>query len=538
MSRAQRAAAYIRVSDEDQVEGYSLDAQRREIARYCERHGFDLAKVYADEGVSAHTDRIEARPQLVALLEDATRHEFEVVIVHTIDRWARNVGVQRQALQQLGQANVGFASVTENMDFTTPAGKLMLTMIGAVSEFFSDQLAVHVSKGLRERAEVGLPVGSIPFGYITPEPAGVPVLEPREAEAVREAFRRRSRGESYGAIAHWLNAEGFETRGSNSVFTSFAVKDMLACRFYLGVVGYKGEEFPGCHEAIVDQELFERVQARRGSRRQQRSVVSGQGILQGRLSCGRCGSSIHSDRDHRGRPMYRERHGKRCRTNTRSLMAAVVDAQLAAIWESIDFAPDWRDRMAELAAANYEGPSPEEIGNQRRRVARAYADGGLSDAEYEVRIGELDERLRRAATPIGPSFEQAASLFADMVSFWKRADTSERRRLIAPLVERVYVDIEAKQLAGLRPTLEFRVLMEHALEISPNPKVILVPPGTADEVSIWRWWRRGRIELPVQSTADTNVYERSHQGSSSHRRPSRDGKAGPTSLSWSFASRP
>ena len=59
-----RAAAYIRVSDESQVEGYSLEAQRAEITRWCQRRGYDLVKVYVEEGKSAHTDRIDRRPQL------------------------------------------------------------------------------------------------------------------------------------------------------------------------------------------------------------------------------------------------------------------------------------------------------------------------------------------------------------------------------------------------------------------------------------------------------------------------------------------
>ena len=63
-----RAAAYIRVSDESQVQGHSLDAQRSEIERWCQRNGYELALVYSDEGVSAHTDLIEKRPQLMRLL--------------------------------------------------------------------------------------------------------------------------------------------------------------------------------------------------------------------------------------------------------------------------------------------------------------------------------------------------------------------------------------------------------------------------------------------------------------------------------------
>ena len=67
-SAGNRAAAYIRVSDESQVQGYSLDAQRIEIARWCERNGYQLILVYSDEGVSARTEMIEKRPQLVRLL--------------------------------------------------------------------------------------------------------------------------------------------------------------------------------------------------------------------------------------------------------------------------------------------------------------------------------------------------------------------------------------------------------------------------------------------------------------------------------------
>jgi DNA invertase Pin-like site-specific DNA recombinase len=163
-----RAVGYIRVSDESQVDGHSLDAQAKEIDRWCNSKGHKLAETYADKGVSAHTDMIKKRPQLVRLLEDAGRGQFDIVIVHTLDRWARNVGVQREALRQLGDAKVGFASITEDFDYTSPAGRLMLTMIGGVAEFFSDQLGVHVSKSQRHRAELGLPVGPVPFGYTTP----------------------------------------------------------------------------------------------------------------------------------------------------------------------------------------------------------------------------------------------------------------------------------------------------------------------------------------------------------------------------------
>ena len=158
-------AAYIRVSDNDQVDGYSLDAQVADIRRWCERQGYELIAIYREEGGSAHSDRIDRRPRLSALLQDAAAGRFDLVVVHTLDRWARNVGVQCQALQRLGDAHVGFASVMENIDYTTAPGKLMLAVMGGVSQFYSDQLAVHVSKAFRQKANLGLVVGPIPFGY-------------------------------------------------------------------------------------------------------------------------------------------------------------------------------------------------------------------------------------------------------------------------------------------------------------------------------------------------------------------------------------
>ena len=182
------AVGYVRVSTEDQTRGYSLEAQRAEIERYCDQNGYQLERFYSDEGISAHTDRISKRPQLTLLLAHARQQRFDVVLVHTLDRWARNMRVQTEALQILGDARVGFASVTESIDYTTPEGRLMLTMIGGFAEFFSAQLGRHVKKGVRQRAEHGLPNGSVPFGYLKDEETGIPCLVPHEAEAVETVF--------------------------------------------------------------------------------------------------------------------------------------------------------------------------------------------------------------------------------------------------------------------------------------------------------------------------------------------------------------
>ena len=78
--------AYTRVSDPSQVEGHSLDAQKADIIRWCQRRGYELISTYVEDGKSARSERIERRPKIMALLEDAKARQFDIVVVHTIDR--------------------------------------------------------------------------------------------------------------------------------------------------------------------------------------------------------------------------------------------------------------------------------------------------------------------------------------------------------------------------------------------------------------------------------------------------------------------
>lgn len=470
-----RIVGYVRVSTEEQVDGHSLDAQRREIKQYADQHGLTLGGIYADEGVSAHTDRIEKRPQLSALLTDAGRGSFDAVVVHTIDRWARNIRVQTEALQRLGAAGVGFVSLTENIDFSTPSGKLMLTMIGGFSEFFSDQLAVHVLKSQRQRAESGLPVGPIPFGYVAGEPGKPPVVDPDEGEAVKDAFAARAAGQSNGAIAATLNQRGLRTKKGH-LFTAHALKDLLNCRFYLGIVTFRGGEFLGQHEALIASDLFDRVQARRARRGPHRNVADKpRGVLAGIIKCARCGNALHAERGRESRAMYRERHGRECRTNRRSLMAHAVDEQIGAILRSLELPSDWRRQMASYTAEVGER-SVESLQESRRRLVRAYGDGGYTLAEYEARLAAVDAEIRHASGTTPIEVEEVAALFGDLPGMWDEATPDERRRLVGPIVERVFVDVESKRISGLVPMPGFRTLIAAGMQRTADAAAVLLPP--------------------------------------------------------------
>ena len=143
---AETAAAYIRVSGASQVEGHSLDAQERLFYELCKSRGWQAARVYREEGRSAHKESIKGRPSFRQLLEDAPRGEFGIVVVHTLDRWSRNLRVTLESLAHF-RHNVALVSITENIEYSNPQGMLFTQMPGAFAQYFSDALGTHISKG-------------------------------------------------------------------------------------------------------------------------------------------------------------------------------------------------------------------------------------------------------------------------------------------------------------------------------------------------------------------------------------------------------
>src|SRR5829696_5531571 len=205
---AVRAGIYCRVSREEQVQGYSLDAQARGCREYAHTRGWQVAAEYREEGRSARTDVIARRPEFRRLLDDVGAGLLDVVVVHKVDRFARNVRISFEALDVLGRANVAFVSVTENVDYTTPQGRVFLGMLALFAQFYSDNLGQEVSKGKRERRAQGLYNGLLPFGY-RKGADGVPELDPATHQGLVTAFEGYANGKTDRDVAQDLNEHGY-----------------------------------------------------------------------------------------------------------------------------------------------------------------------------------------------------------------------------------------------------------------------------------------------------------------------------------------
>src|SRR6266516_771366 len=136
-------AGYVRRSSWMQRDNFSSDAQKRAITEECVRRGLPAPVFYEDDERSARGEQIAKRPAFRKLLDDVEAGRVKVVMVHTLDRWSRNVMVTLQSFRILAQHQTTFISLSEHIDYSTPEGKLQLTILAAFAAYFSDMLARH-----------------------------------------------------------------------------------------------------------------------------------------------------------------------------------------------------------------------------------------------------------------------------------------------------------------------------------------------------------------------------------------------------------
>jgi DNA invertase Pin-like site-specific DNA recombinase len=146
-------AIYARVSTNN---GQDPEMQLRELREYCQRRGWQLAGEYVDAGISGAKD---SRPELNRLMADAHRRRFDAVVVWKFDRFARSVSHLLRALETFRSLGIEFISLSEQVDTSTPTGKMVFTVLGAVAELERSLIAERVRAGLRNARAKGKRLG-------------------------------------------------------------------------------------------------------------------------------------------------------------------------------------------------------------------------------------------------------------------------------------------------------------------------------------------------------------------------------------------
>jgi len=209
-----RAIGYARVSTDSQADsGASLEVQQRKIRAAAELQDLELERVIVDAGASAKDLR---RPGAAELLELVEAGELDAVIVYKLDRLTRSVKDLGELLELFERCGVALVSVSESLDTSSAAGRLVLNVMGAVSQWEREAISERTREALQQKRANGQRIGNVPFGFRVID--GTKDLEPNPAEQkiLRTAKRLRSSGYTLQGVADRLNAKGYTTRTGRS----------------------------------------------------------------------------------------------------------------------------------------------------------------------------------------------------------------------------------------------------------------------------------------------------------------------------------
>jgi site-specific DNA recombinase len=504
---AKGAVIYLRVSTTEQArsgdsaEGYSIPAQREACTHKAHDLGAEVVAEFTDRGESA---RSANRPELQRMLALLAEHkDIDYVIVHKVDRLARNRADDVQIQLGIERAGARLVSVSESVD-DTPSGRLVRNIMADLAEFYSANLATEIMKGSKQKARLGgtpfkAPVGYKNVRFFDESGRDIRIVEVDEERApfARKAFRLYATGEySLKRLHDILTAEGLTTT-SGKPLTLSKFGELLRNRYYLGLVIYCGVEYQGKHPALIEPELFERVQMILDERDQH--VIKPRRhnhYLRGLLTCARCGSRLQytTGRGNGGEFDYfvcsRRHRGEGC--DLPYLAAVDVERRIEKAW------PQWvkLDKLDGEAVgkglyALVVGDTKQTTRLQatRRRIARlenerfklvqmAYADAIPMDvlrAEQQRVTRELDEAMRDEQEAQGSSedvmtfYHRARDLMLSAAQAYLIGDPAVRRLLVQAFLARIEVDSDDERAELASPWGEIRRAAAHVRQASTRP---------------------------------------------------------------------
>jgi site-specific DNA recombinase len=507
------AVAYLRVSTVEQArrnrepEGYSIPAQRDDCQRKAQQIEAEIVREFVDRGASA---RSAARPELQAMLAFIKEQPVRYVIVHKLDRLARNLADHVQIMLAIRQAGAELVSVVEQID-DTPQGQYMETIFAANAQLYSANLSFEAKKGLYKKARLGGTPTAAPIGYLnvrmTVEGTDVRTVEidPKRAPYIRWAFQAYATGAyTIETLRGALERRGLVTRPTptrpEKALGRSQVARMLAHPYYVGIVRYGGAEYEGRHEPLIDKDTFSRAQAILSAHQQAgEKDRKHRHYLKGSVYCGQCGSRMTYARgkSKTGRLYwYFACVGRIIGTGCQQpyVAAHVVEDKVAAEYAKVrqrqvgaKTHDEWLAHLETVreklhsAIGRMEKANAGEVKRQRERVGQIkarqrklldlYTEDGLSkemlaakqreltaelaDAEHILRLAQIDRE--DLETALG----KALDLAARMEEAYGAADAQTRRQWNQALFERFEVHADEITDAPMRD--EFAVLLDRGV---------------------------------------------------------------------------
>jgi len=506
-----RCAIYTRKSSEEGLdqEYNSLDAQRDAAEAYIasqKAEGWEALPDRYDDG--GYTGGNMERPALDRLLQDIERGKVDCVVVYKVDRLSRSLLDFARIMETFDNHGVSFVSVTQHFNTTHSMGRLTLNILLSFAQFEREIIGERIRDKLAAQARKGKWTGGIPvLGYDVDRTGPSPrlVVNAKEAARVREMYRMYLQEASLLPVVKelarrgWVNKRRVTKKGKKlggRPFDKSSLYVLLTNPIYTGKMRYKDELHEGEHAAIVDQDIFDKVQKqlKLNGRTGGAEVRNKYGaLLRGLLRCKSCGTAMtHTFCGKSKRNFYRyyrctsaiKNGHDSCPSGTLpagEIERVVVDEIRGLVKDEALFAQVLHDAQAAIEAElSVARRDRDDLRRERQRLhdeLQQLVTSGRTTTDVTARIATLHERLSTADQRL-PGLEsriaelenktitesEARAAFADFDSLWENLIPREQARLLKLLISTVEYDSEAGTVSfTFRPT-SIRSLIDRKME--------------------------------------------------------------------------
>jgi len=433
---------YIRVSTQKQGEGVSLEAQKDAITVFASRNQLEVIEWFEEKETAAKS----GRPVFTKMLKRLHRGNAEGLIIHKIDRSARNLR-DWAAIGDLSDAGINVYFATETLDFRSRGGRLTADIQAVIAADYIRNLREETIKGMTGRLKQGFYPFRAPIGYLDNGKGKPKTPDPVRAPLITELFELYGSGQySERSLLQWARARGLYSRSSGTV-SLHGIETILGNSFYCGIITIKrtGARFDGLHQPLIEPSLFNRVQRLKAGRAGKKETRHNH-LFQGVFRCGHCSGPMVPERQ-KGHVYYRCQRPD-CVTKTireEALNAVIAEAlsklqyteacadALSERWKNENFSAgveaqrssiklriaDETKRLERLTDLVIDGTIVAEVFNERQGVAK-------------LRIAELRETLEQLPDPSQIIARQRTflELMKSLTQLYELADPRDKRQML------------------------------------------------------------------------------------------------------------
>ena len=480
-----KAILYLRVSTRKQArrgggddEGFSIPAQREAGRKKAAELGAMVVKEFVDRGASAKS---ADRKDLQAMLKYIDETDVDFVIVHKVDRLARNRGDDSDITRALAQRNVKLVSVSENID-ETPSGMLMHGIMATIAEFYSQNLANEVMKGMTGKVENGGTVGRAPIGYLNVRRMDefgreerYIELDAERAPLVKLAFEKYAGGDwVVSDLADYLASQGLATRATPEIpskpIDMKGLHKILRNPYYKGMVRFKGKYHPGKHEPLVDEATWQKVQDIISSHINGERMREHPHFLKGMVYCGTCGRRLliqyAKSRSGIRYPYYscagRHSHNKQDGCKQKSVLIEEVERQVENLYEMLSLSQATRKDLEKRLLAEIRKTTDgfkaerremekekEKLQRKQKKLLEAHYDDAIppdlfKEEQHKLSgaISSIDQRIQLQMENCAEAEERLSTalvLLEDCGKLYAKAPEHIKKAFNIVFFEKIYV---------------------------------------------------------------------------------------------------